>query len=110
GRRLDGGDSLLSAGLEEIGQQREALEAEEARIRQKSQDLDARVADFAEQAGALKGRLTLALDLQARLEADRVALREREASLAQAEEARQSLQEQLRRRSEELASRARALD
>ena len=38
--------------------------------------------------------MTQALDLQARLEADRVALREREAALAQAEDARQTLQEQ----------------
>src|SRR5262249_30003291 len=62
------------------------------------------------QAGALKGRMSQAFDLQARLEADRVAVREREAALAQAEEARQALQEQLRRRAEDLNTRSRALD
>ena len=40
-----------------------------------------RPAEFAEQAGMLKGRMTQALDLQSRLEADRVAVREREAAL-----------------------------
>jgi hypothetical protein len=54
--------------------------------------------------------MTQALDLQARLEADRQAIREREAALAQAEEARASLQEHLRRRAEDLAARATALD
>ena len=54
--------------------------------------------------------MSQALDLQARLEADRVAIREREAALAQAEDARQALQEQLRRRAEELATRSKALD
>ena len=57
----------------------------------------------------LKGRMTQALDLQSRLEADRVAVREREAALAQSEEARQTLQEQLRRRAEELGTRGKAL-
>ena len=54
--------------------------------------------------------MTQALDLQARLEADRLAIREREAALAQAEEARATLQEQLRRRAEDLAPCASALD
>lgn len=108
--RLEERDSLLNAGLEEIRQQREAILAEDARVREKAQELDQRVADFAEQAGALKGRLTLALDLQARLEADRAALRQREITLAQSEEARQALQEQIRRRAEELSTRSRSLD
>ncbi len=109
-KRLEERDSLLTVGLEEIRQQQEATAAESARLQQQEAELDARSAEFAEQAGTLKGRMTQALDLQARLEADRVALREREAALAQAEEARQALQEQLRRRAEDLAARARALD
>jgi hypothetical protein len=50
------------------------------------------------------------LELQQRLEADRQSLREREAALIQAEEARKTLQEQLRRRVEELATRAKAVE
>jgi hypothetical protein len=109
-RRLDERDSLLAAGLAEIRQQQDALAAEAARLRTLEGELDVRAAEFAEQAGTLKGRMTQALDLQSRLEADRVAVREREAALAQAEDARQSLQEQLRRRAEDLAARAKALD
>jgi chromosome segregation ATPase len=109
-RRLEERDSLLAAGLEEIRQQREALAAEAARLHARESELDARSTEFAEQAGTLKGRMTQAFDLQARLEADRVALREREAALASAEDARAALQEQLRRRAEDLAARAKALD
>ncbi len=109
-RRLEERDSLLSAALQEIRTQQEALAAEATRLKKWEAELDARAADFAEQAGTLKGRMTQALDLQARLEADRVALREREAALARAEESQQALQEQLRRRAEELAVRARSLD
>lgn len=109
-QRLEERDKLLSTGLAEIREQRDALVAEAERLRQKEADLDARSAEFAEHAGLLKGQVTQALDLQARLEADRVAIREREAALAQAEEARSALQEQLRRRAEELSSRAATLD
>jgi hypothetical protein len=109
-RRLDERDSLLAASLEELRQQREALAAESARLQAREAELDGRSTEFAEQAGTLKGRMTQALDLQARLEADRVALREREAALAQAEDARAALQEQLRRRAEVLTSRAKSLD
>jgi trichohyalin len=109
-QRLEERDSLLSSGLAEIREQRDALAAEAERVRQKETELDARAADFAEQAGTLKGRMTQALDLQARLEADRVAIREREAALTQAEEARAALQEQLRRRAEDLAMRSASLD
>lgn len=109
-RRLEERDSLLNTALEEIRQQKKALAAEAARLQERESELDRRAAEFAEQAGTLKGRMTQALDLQARLEADRVAIREREAALAAAEEARQNLQEQLRRRAEDLSARARSLD
>ena len=109
-RRLEERDLLLSGSMTEIREQRDALAAETERLRQKEAEIDARAAEFAEQAGTLKGRMTQALDLQARLEADRLAIREREAALAQAEEARAALQEQLRRRAEDLAVRSAALD
>jgi len=109
-QRLDEQDSLLTTGLEELRQQREQLAATEIRLRDREADLDARSSEFAEQTGLLKGHLSQAFDLQARLEADRVALREREAALAQAEEARQNLQEQLRKRAEDLVIRTKALD
>src|SRR5262249_3363117 len=97
-------------GLEEIRRQKESLAVEAKRIQDRETELDTRAAEFAEQAGMLKGRMTQALDLQARLEADRVAIREREAALAQSEEARQAPQAQPWRRAEDLSSRAKALD
>ncbi len=109
-QRLDERDSLLTAGLEEIRVQKEALAAEATRIQERETELDVRSAEFAEQAGMLKGRMTQAVDLQSRLEADRVAVREREAAMSQSEEARQALQEQLRRRAEDLNTRGKALD
>lgn len=109
-RRLEERDSLLTAGLEEIRQQKETLAVELARVQQREAEIDSRTSEFAEQAGALKGRMAQAVELQARLEADRIAIREREAALAQAEEARQTLQEQLRRRAEDLAERSKSLD
>ncbi len=109
-QRLDEQDTLLAAGLAELNRLKEAVADDEARLRGRETELDARSAEFAEQAGALKGRMGQALDLQARLEADRVALREREAALARAEEARAALQEQLRKRAEDLAARSAALD
>ena len=67
--------------------------------------LDATAASQAEQAGLLEARATQLRELQERLEAERQALRQREAVLTQAEQTREALQEQLRRRSEELAVR-----
>lgn len=101
---------LLDLTLAEIQQQKDTLAAEQARLRQKEADLDARSADTAEQTALLRGRLQQALDLQARLEADRTAVREREVTLTDADVARQTFQEQLRRRADELAARSRHLD
>lgn len=109
-QRLDERDSLLSTALAEIRVQKESLAVEAKRLQDREAELDARTAEVAEQAGMLKGRMTQALDLQSRLEADRVAIREREAALSQSEEARLVLQEQLRRRSDDLANRSKSLD
>jgi chromosome segregation ATPase len=108
--RLDERDSLVASELDQLRVQREALAAEAERLRAREAELDARTAEVAEQAGTMKGRITQALDLQSRLEADRVAVRAREAALAQSEAARQALQEQLRRRAEDLGARTKALD
>ena len=102
--------ALLEATLAEIQQQKDTLAAEHERLRQKEADLDARSADTAEQTALLRGRLQQSLDLQARLEADRSAVREREVSLTDADVARQTFQEQLRRRADELTARSRHLD
>ena len=102
--------ALLEVTLAEIQQQKDTAAAEVERLRQKEADLDARTADTAEQTALLRARLQQALDLQARLEADRTSVREREVSLTDADVARQTFQEQLRRRADELTARSRHLD
>jgi chromosome segregation ATPase len=102
--------ALLDATLAEIQQQKDALAAELARLREKESDLDARSAEIAEQTATLKARATQVMELQERLEADRTAIREREATLTEADTARQTFQEQLRRRAEELSARSKLLD
>jgi hypothetical protein len=102
--------SLLEAELAELHRQREQLAADQARITAAEQDSEARSAEIAEQAAVLKARAKQVLDLQERLEADRAAVREREAALSDADGSRVSLQEQLRRRAEELSSRAKQYD
>src|SRR5207248_6622689 len=56
----------------------------------------------------LKARAAQLLEMHERLTTDRQGLREREAALLRAEQAREALQEQLRKRSEELADRQKA--
>jgi hypothetical protein len=96
-------NALLAARLEE-------LRETEDRVRRRELELDDRTSEFAEQVALLKSRLAQALELQQRLELDRVALVEREALLGESDSARLEFQEQLRRRSEELARRSREMD
>ncbi len=102
--------ALLEATLAEIQQQKDALAAEDSRLRIRESDLDLRSADIAEQTAVMKARLTQVMELQERLEADRSIVRERELTLTDADLARQTFQEQLRRRSEELSGRSKQFD
>ena len=102
--------SLLETTLAEIQQQKETIAAESARLEVKEAELDGRSAEFAEQAAILKSRINQVAELQERLEADRQAVRTRELNLSESDSARQTFQEQLRRRAEELSARSHALD
>ena len=115
------GREQLRAGLEErsnslqaavlrMRQLQESLEAEAKRQEERAKQLDAQAAEQAEQTSLLRARAQQMVDLQQRLEADRQSIKERDAVLVQAEEARKSLQEQLRRRGEELVARAKELE
>ncbi|QEL16204.1 hypothetical protein [Limnoglobus roseus] len=84
--------------------------AAEEQLRKKELELDERTSHFAEQAALLKARIGQALELQQRLEADREAVKAREASLTETDAARVAFQEQLRKRAEELAGRAKEVD
>lgn len=92
-----------------LKQMQETLSAEEQRQRQRAVILDATASQQVEEANLLQVRTTQLMEMQERLNTERQVLREREAELLQSEQARQSLQEQLRRRSEELSTRQKAL-
>ncbi|MGL5910399.1 MAG: hypothetical protein ACRCZP_10400, partial [Phycicoccus sp.] len=94
----------------ELRQQREQLAAEQERLTEREQDLDRRSADTAEQTAVLKAKTAQVIDLQQRLEADRTAVQSRESTLSDADLARVTFQEQLRKRGEELAARGKDLD
>ena len=99
----------LDAAIAQLREAQDGLTADENNLRQRAAELDARFAAQAEQAGLVEGRAAQLEEAYKRVEAERQALRERTQDLAQAEHARQVLQEQLRRRSEELMAGQKAL-
>jgi hypothetical protein len=108
-RRFEERAAVLDTAVAELRQAQEKLTTDEAQVQQRLQELDARAAAHAEEAALLRARSEQVQELQRRVELDRQALRERESTLDEAEQAREALQEQLRRRSEELVARQRSL-
>ncbi|MBX3397990.1 MAG: hypothetical protein KF873_04545 [Gemmataceae bacterium] len=110
--RDEGADELRTAAERSalLASRLEELHETEERVRRRELELDERSSEFAEQVALLKSRLTQAAELQERLERDRAAVRERESLLGDGDSARLEFQEQLRRRSEELARRSGELD
>jgi len=102
--------ALMAQAVERLRTMQDQLTSEGERLRKLDEDLSAKAAEQAEQGGLLNGKAEQLLASQQRVEADRRALKERDAALLQAEEARETLQEQLRLRSEELANRQREMD
>jgi peptidoglycan hydrolase CwlO-like protein len=102
--------ATLDAAVEQLKQAQQKAADEEERLRQRSVQLDERQAALADQEGVFEGRMRQLADVQQRLDAERQALRERTLAQTQAETAREALQEQLRRRGEELTVRQRLLN
>jgi len=102
--------NLLEATLTELRQQKEMHAAEDERLKLKESELDRRSTDLAEQAAVLKAKLAQVGDLQARLEADRTTVQDRELGLSDAEQSRVNFQEQLRKRAEEVGARNKQLE
>jgi hypothetical protein len=106
-RRVEEQGSGLETTSTQLRQTQEELTRREAALRAREEQ-SARLAEQqAEQGGLLRGRSDQLRDLQARLEAERQALRDRETALLQSEQGLVALQEQLRRRTEEIATRQR---
>jgi chromosome segregation ATPase len=108
--RFEERGSLLDSAVTHLRESQEKLSAEEEVLRRRMEAFDARAAEQSEQVALVQARSTQLTEWQQRLDAERTALREREATLTRAEQTRVILQEQLQRRSEELAARQRELD
>jgi chromosome segregation ATPase len=105
-RRFEERQGALEAAVTQLRQAREALVAEEAALRLRDGEIEASAASQAEAAALLAARTTQLEETERAHEASREALRERSAALSRAEQALAALQEQVRRRSEELSSKA----
>ena len=103
-------NATLQEALSRIKQLQEELDAKDKQLQARATELEAQGATQIEQTGMLRARAQQLLELQQRNEADRQSIRDREAALTQAEEARKALQEQLLRRNEELLARAKAIE
>src|SRR5262249_46260489 len=96
-------------GAAKLRQTQEALTSEDQRLRQLGADQEKVATEQAAQAEFLQTRAAQLSEMQDRLHTERVTLREREAPMPQAEPVGVALQDQLRRRAEELAERQKAL-
>ena len=101
--------AVLEAAVNQLRLAQDKLAQDEENQRQRSVELDERMAAHGEQASQFQGRVNQLDEARQQLEAERQALREREKSLADAEELRGKLQDQLRRRGEELAAKQKEL-
>jgi DNA repair exonuclease SbcCD ATPase subunit len=102
--------AVLEAGVRQLRDAQTRLGEEEQRLTRRAAELENQAAQLAEHDALWQGRLAQITEAQERLEAERQSLRERSIGLTKAEQAREALQEQLRRRAEELAVRQKALD
>jgi chromosome segregation ATPase len=108
-RALTDRSAVLDAAVAQLRQAQERQSAEEEELRQRTAAHDAAMAVQTEASSLLQARMAQYDELHKRLDAERESLRERSLLLTQAEQAREALQEQLRRRSEELNARQKAL-
>jgi hypothetical protein len=102
--------ALIGQAAERLRTMQEQIASEGDRLKSLEEEINARSAEQAEQTALIKVKAEQLLEAQERIEADRRAVKEREAAIRQAEESREALQEQLRLRSEELAIRQREID
>jgi hypothetical protein len=102
--------ATLEAAVSQLRQAQEKMAAEAAEFEQVRQAHEERVIQQQEQEALLEARLNEVEAEQERARADRRSIEERQANLARTEQVIGSLQEQLRKRSEDLAERQHALD
>ncbi len=101
-RRFEERQATLEAAVAQLRQAREALDGEEKQIRTEQEQVRTAAADQAEQGALLAARWNQMEEEQEKLKKERQTLHERELALVRAEQALAALQEQVRRRVEEL--------
>jgi hypothetical protein len=97
--------AVMDAAVRQMKQAQDNLALDEERLRRESQELEAMRHQHAEADGILQSRHAQLIETHERLEIDRQSLRERGGRLLEREEACAALQDQLRRRTEEVAAR-----
>jgi chromosome segregation ATPase len=97
--------AVMDAAVRQLKAAQENLAVEDERLRREARELDEMRRQFAESDGVLQGRHVQLAESHQRLDLERQSLRERGVQLVQREEACAALQEQLRRRSDEIAVR-----
>lgn len=108
-KRFEEHRSILEQAVAQLRQARENLAAEEANLVERQKQLDATASDQSEQSALLLSRGQQLEDLHSRLATERQTFKDREAALAKGEATMTGLQEQLRRRAEELDERQKQL-
>jgi chromosome segregation ATPase len=94
--------AAMETAVDRLRELEEKLTEEKLQLDRWSEELNANAARQAEEADSLEARTGQIVQMGQKIADDRQILRERETALVQAEQARESLQEQLRLRSEEL--------
>src|SRR5258707_8124699 len=95
----------MDAAVRQMKQAQDKLAIEEERLSREAQELEEMRRQHAEADGILQGRHAQLVETHERLEIDRQSLRERGGKLLEREEACTALQDQLRRRADEIAVR-----
>jgi uncharacterized phage infection (PIP) family protein YhgE len=108
-RRFEERRTALETAVAQLRQVQDAVAEKEKELQEKTAALETSAQEQARTAEQHTAEAARLAELGQRTTTDREALREREAALLQAEQAREALQEQLRRRSEELAGRQKTL-
>ena len=108
-RQLEERQAALEAAVGQVREVEKSLRVKETELETRARELEQLSQQQRQEADELGVKAKQILELQERLAEDRRALREREEKQAPLEQARLALQDQLRRRSEELAERQRHL-
>lgn len=106
---LEERQAALEAAVTQVRGVEERVAARESELAQRQEELDRLSQQRQREDAELGQKATQLLELQNRITADRQVLREREEKQLELELAREALQEQLRRRSEDLTARQRTL-